>query len=169
MSKTAFPVYERANDYHARDRNGRAAHKSGLFMVRGIADEAQEIVEQAQPYHNEQGVRRDPLWLIHHLNNIDKHRTVHLALTYPFVANTTFNVPVVQEWTSNGPFSHGSVIAAYSVENHRLDDVIATTALVSQVLIAEGDPPIERPLGEACQTLLDAVSNDYLPHLTPFL
>ena len=40
---------------------------------------------------------------------------------------------------------------------------------IVEVLIKEGEPPIERPLGEACEVLLRAVSVDYLPHFAPFL
>jgi hypothetical protein len=138
--------------------------------VRGIPDEAKAIVEFAQPYHNEQGVRRDALWLINHLNNVDKHRTIHLAVPYPYEANTTFNVPMIQESRSEGPFTNGAEIATYSVEgDSELDDVIATTTLVSQVVLDEGDPPISRPLVAACQTLLDAVAHDTIPAFIDFL
>jgi hypothetical protein len=170
LPHTSFPIYEVANDYHASRPNGNPARNSGLYKVRGIPDEAKAMVEFAQPYHNEDGVRRDALWLINHLNNIDKHRTIHVAVAYPYEANTTFNLPMIQESVSAGPFTHGAVIATYSVEgDSKLDEVIATTNLVSQVVLDEGDPPITRPLVAECQTLLDAVAHDTIPAFMDFL
>jgi hypothetical protein len=169
LPHTSFPIYVFANDYYSQ-RNGSPARNSGLYKVRGIPHEAQGLVELAQPYHNEDGVRRDALWLINELNNIDKHRTIHLAVPYPYEANTTFNVPMIQESTSEGPFTNGAVIATYSVDgDSKLGDVIATTTLVSQVVLDEGDPPITRPLVAECQTLLDAVAHDTIPAFIDFL
>jgi hypothetical protein len=59
-SKTKFPVREVAEDWE----------KSGLEMVRGAKQEALEALRRIGPYK----AGNYFLWLLHRLNNIDKHR-----------------------------------------------------------------------------------------------
>lgn len=44
-------------------------------MVRGASPQVVEAIERLQPYHSIDSMR-DPLWQIHELNRIDKHRSV---------------------------------------------------------------------------------------------
>jgi hypothetical protein len=76
----SFPVYSDADEFSVRRSNGAPARLSGLYKIRGLPDGAQTAVERLQPYHD--GLLRDqPLWLLNELCNIDKHRTVHIAVT----------------------------------------------------------------------------------------
>ncbi len=51
--------------------------------IRGMCPEAQQIVENVQPYIRGSDFVTDPLWLLSALSNIDKHRLTHVAAVYP--------------------------------------------------------------------------------------
>ena len=54
---------------------------SGLDQIRFIDPKAQAEIERLQPYHLGNAFDQDPLWRLQELNNIDKHRVVHVAAT----------------------------------------------------------------------------------------
>jgi hypothetical protein len=53
---------------------------SGLQKVAGWHPEAQAVVKGLQPYHRGKDFQSDPLWLIHDLDRVSKHRLLHPAL-----------------------------------------------------------------------------------------
>jgi hypothetical protein len=58
--RTAFPIYESAERYMTKDQR----------VIEGISAEAVEFINATKPYQG----GNDPLWMLHELNNIDKHR-----------------------------------------------------------------------------------------------
>jgi hypothetical protein len=44
-----------------------------------LAAATQNIIESVQPFHNPYGYVQDPLWQLHTLSNIDKHRRLHVG------------------------------------------------------------------------------------------
>jgi hypothetical protein len=64
-----FPIFNDAISYA----------KGQSRKIGGIAPEAQKTIEEFQPYHARR-LRSHPLWLLHELSNIDKHRAPHLAI-----------------------------------------------------------------------------------------
>jgi len=71
---TFFPVF---NDPDAFRRPRRK--RPPLHEIRGIPPDAKAIVEGLQPYHRGKESAGDPLWLLHEMSNIDKHRNIHLT------------------------------------------------------------------------------------------
>jgi hypothetical protein len=65
--------------FHQATRTGVPVPTSGLAKIQGIAPAAQTIIEGLQPYHREADFRNDPLWRLHELSRIDKHRLVHVV------------------------------------------------------------------------------------------
>ena len=49
-------------------------HGGGLRKIASIPDAAKSIIEELQPFHAEEHAASHPLWLIHDLDRIDKHR-----------------------------------------------------------------------------------------------
>lgn len=47
-----------------------------------MSDEAKAVVESLQPYHRGENWAIDPLWLLHVLSNIDKHRRPAVTTLY---------------------------------------------------------------------------------------
>jgi len=64
--KTGFPIF--------------CWHNPHVFkqMTADISTEAREIIERLQPYHRGDGAQDDPLWRLHALWTIEKHR--HLTI-----------------------------------------------------------------------------------------
>jgi hypothetical protein len=60
--------------------NGDPVPGSGLFKIRGWHPDAQTIVEGLQPYHRGNTFRDDPLWILHDLENVNKHRLLHTTV-----------------------------------------------------------------------------------------
>ncbi len=58
---------------------GQPTPTSGLNKTRGMDTSAQAIIERLQPYHRGHAYADHPLWLLTTLNNVDKHRAIHLV------------------------------------------------------------------------------------------
>ncbi len=58
---------------------GQPAPSSGLSKIRGIDPKAQAIIEGLQPYNRGNTYDSHPLWQLTLLNNIDKHRSLHVV------------------------------------------------------------------------------------------
>jgi len=76
--ETGFPIL---SDTDKKGRFGRGSHKwiSAKPKVVGIDPDAQAVIESLQPYHRGNAYDTDPLWRLSELNNIDKHRVLHIA------------------------------------------------------------------------------------------
>ncbi len=56
--------------------------KSAGRAVGGIAEDARRVIADLQPYQRGKDFGIDPLWLLHELSNIDKHRRPALTSLY---------------------------------------------------------------------------------------
>ncbi len=66
--------------FNRRDGQGRPARGSGLAKIQGWHPSAQAAVEQLQPYQRGLDFRADPLWVVHELDRLDKHRLLHTVV-----------------------------------------------------------------------------------------
>lgn len=62
-------------------KTGLPTFDSGRFKIRGIRPAAQNVIERFQPYHLGTAFREHPLWRLHDLDRINKHRLLHTAAT----------------------------------------------------------------------------------------
>jgi hypothetical protein len=83
LDKTEFPVFDSEPDYDSvSKKTGIPTTISGLYKVRGLNDGAKALVRFLQPFEHR---KRNPpdqypvISLIHNLNIVDKHRTLHLV------------------------------------------------------------------------------------------
>lgn len=60
-------------------RAGQPMPYSGLHKIRGWCPDAQTVVERLQPYHGPD-FREHPLWLMHDLDRVSKHRLLHTTI-----------------------------------------------------------------------------------------
>jgi len=67
--KTEFPIYHAAQKFEA----------DGRRKIQLLAPAAQTIIEALQPYHRGNLFESDPLYQLHQLDLIDKHRTIIFA------------------------------------------------------------------------------------------
>jgi hypothetical protein len=66
--------------FHKLRKNGDPARGSGLSKIRGWHPDAQAVVEGLQPYKRGNAYRSDPLWILHDLDRVNKHRLLHTTV-----------------------------------------------------------------------------------------
>jgi len=83
LKQTEFPVFDDESEYDRMTKKGDPAPGSGVFKIRGINNRAKALFRLLQPFEfkktypspNDQHI----LGLLHELNIVDKHRTIHLC------------------------------------------------------------------------------------------
>jgi hypothetical protein len=66
--------------FHERTKKGLPTARSGLAKIAGWHPDAQAAVERLQPYQRGNEFRSDPLWLLHELDRVSKHRLLHAGV-----------------------------------------------------------------------------------------
>ena len=111
----------------SQNRKGQPSDGSKIFAdlvgkgyLTGVPDDARHFIEQEQPYHwNDapDSFRYHPLWLVHDLNRIDKHRRVALTtawLDMQYVSQPAGLNPKVTFGMAEGPVADDDVLVVYS-------------------------------------------------------
>lgn len=70
-NQTQFPIF--------KDKTAFDDHRQGGRMLKGVNPLIRQIIECYQPYHNAYGYEGELLWELSRLNNIDKHRHLHVV------------------------------------------------------------------------------------------
>jgi hypothetical protein len=72
---TQFPIYE-----------SRERYLSSCWMLRGISADDRAVIQKVQPYHlGPEAAHTHPLATIAWLNNVDKHRVLHVGYALPII------------------------------------------------------------------------------------
>lgn len=106
---TAFPIFRE----EPADRNKL------LDPMRKIHPDAQAIIEEIQPFKNGEGDAADTfLWVLHELNNVDKHRLLHPTEVWIVTNACQLLLPdgtkvEPTEFLDRGAIRQGTVIASY--------------------------------------------------------
>lgn len=79
-AKSEFPII--GDEAQGQSGQGDRLLKDASHRYSGWKPGAKQAVKAMQPYQQGQDFRRHPLWLLHDLNNIDKHRFLHTAAAY---------------------------------------------------------------------------------------
>jgi hypothetical protein len=66
--------------FNRLDKASSPVRGSGIYKIRGMDPLAQAEIEKLQPYHRGNGYKAHPLWLLHDLDRISKHRLLHVAV-----------------------------------------------------------------------------------------
>lgn len=120
-----FPIFRNAKEFTAK----------GKYRVRGIAPEAQAIIERLQPYNRGYPYSFDPLWTLHELSRRDKHRLPNLILLTPkIITEYSARGGLISDisWIVSGPIEGSAVVARYRPVNNpeaemdvQLDDTLS--------------------------------------------
>lgn len=90
IEKSEFPIFLEREKFFLPGKRGEYSKVSGMYKIRGIQHTGVKgFIERVQPYNGpEHGVAPEfhALWGLHSLNNIDKHRTLHLCRRRPLYA-----------------------------------------------------------------------------------
>jgi len=164
--------------FHRTTRAGDPKRGSGLYKVRGWAPGAQAVVEGLQPYHRGDAYERSPLWILHELDNINRHRLLHTAFAYgggfifdPLKSHNLADIGTGVMETIGGPITTDTLIARIPLQpvDPELEVHIEVQPALD-VVFAAGTPIVEHE--SVYKTLLDIyvhVVGTVVPALTPFL
>lgn len=163
--------------FRESSKKGIPTPRSGLAKIAGIDPAAQAIIEGLQPYHRGTDYRNDPLWRLHELSRIDKHRLLHVVVAdFDGVAI----VPAPGQDVHIGP---GVVVANAAVVKGRT--FVASLPLVgltpAQQVNMKGLAPLKVAFGKgvplvggqailpALGAIYDHIQQRVIPLLAPFL
>lgn len=74
-----FPIFGDKTSKGLLGAGPQMFQSNGLNGIRGIHPDAQTIIKSLQPYHRGKDFASHPLWVLHDLSNIDKHRLLLVA------------------------------------------------------------------------------------------
>jgi hypothetical protein len=157
---TEFPIFRDEDRFDDVKSGGR-------YKIRGMSWEMQCALRDLQPFNTGNPPEAQSLWLLQHMSNVDKHRTLHLAVFgAPGIAFTVDpDVEIVPVWSEDG-----SVIAK-AVPLTAQAEVKNDPTFVPQIIVKETLPGRDwRPLVVQLQTFLriahehaDELSHRFLP------
>lgn len=79
LDKTEFPIFEDKTVFSEVKNNGQPTNRSGLYKMRGLSQKTQAVIEAMQPFNIRKQGQIPLLAILHEMNNVDKHREVHLC------------------------------------------------------------------------------------------
>jgi hypothetical protein len=149
----------------------------GLHKIRGIDPRVQTLIEGLQPYHRGQDFTSDPLWKLHELSRIDKHRLLHVVVAW--FSGAGFSPATSRNWgigpgeiVSGGGVAQGRTFLASfpvwpadpSLEVH-LDVKAPLDIAFGDATPIVGREPVIKTIG----AIYDYIVTSVLPPLRPFL
>jgi len=175
--ETAFPIYEKREDYFAKDRRGNPAASSGVFRVATLPAEARTFIESVQPYDGTEVGRA--LGGLHYFARLDRHRAVNLvggaSQVVRFNAGRRDADGVLRPGAPGeqgsmdirlGQFDDGTVIATFT-HPAGVDVEFDVTVDVGLSDGIPGQPFV--PLLNALRAFVLVVRDEIIPKLRPYL
>jgi hypothetical protein len=165
--------------FHKTTKKGDPAPGSGLVKIRGWDQAAQAILEGLQPYHRGNVYRSHPLWILHELDRINKHRVLHTTVMhfsgFMLDLNRTRNVHQIsagQIEVFEGTIEADTPIARLPplvpLDPNREMHMEVQPAI--KIAFAPGTPCVDsEPVLETLWRIYMFVGGDVVPALRPFL
>jgi hypothetical protein len=166
------------------DRRGQPGQGPRLFAgaerkYAGWQPEAKAAAEALQPYQRGRSFRTHPLWLLHDLDRIDKHRFLHTVAAYSIAAGwrptecvnlQAFGPGFIEVFS--GPVESGAPVAriggVHLAEPGR-DMHVEINPAVNVVFSPETPSVGEQPVMESVAAIFNYVVMDVIPKLAAFL
>lgn len=146
--QTYFPIC------HVAPATNKKGQQVGPGIAGGISDAARTLIDAVQPYKWGDDYTSHPLWVLHRLWNIDKHRHVIARGTHTTVVFRGLNVPrfrFTSQLHSTG--EHGATLNLVPDDPTMKVDAYTTV----RVAIHEPDERIEKPLVETLEEAHEAL------------
>jgi hypothetical protein len=167
------------------NRKGKLGVGSDLFKssaprkIRGWDPRAQALVERAQPYRGKHGFRTHPLWLLHDLDRISKHRLLHttvgLSTATVWDRTRTTNIRLIGPGliqVLTGPVEADTPIGrVYGL--HPIDPSLDMHMEISPSLVValseQASIPAAAPVVELLGTIATLMRDELFPRFAPYL
>jgi hypothetical protein len=141
-----FPAWDDSATYKAK----------GLHAV---SPKVRAVVETLQPYHAGDNARSHPLWVLCELNNVDKHRELHVVghvFITPLISVTSNISGQWIETYEDGPVENGTVLArVFTPHSLQPTDVDVNIKVAHGIAIMNTESTPQLHLGST----LDAIRN----------
>jgi hypothetical protein len=124
-----FPIVGDINSHGVSGSGQRMFDAAITTKLRGIPPEAQTIIQGLQPYHGGNNFKAHPLWALHELSNIDKHRKLLVGTLVSAAA------PLIPERSFNYGFT--------SDVDQRYDILLEPEAVIIRYSVVPRDPSKE--------------------------
>jgi hypothetical protein len=148
----------------------------GLRVIGGVTDEALAAVAEVQPYQRQSRREEHPMWVLHRLANVDKHRNLHLTVLQVLSATIHTHRPSRGDVVVGGelqarPIGDDDVIGVF---RFRDEGIPLDTELIAGGLtfLAFGEPgpwPSDEPFQQVLERLLEYVSLLLVPKFEPLI
>lgn len=128
-ANSGFPILSKKKSWDAKQR-GALAPYSGLGRIHGVDDWSEDFIRRRQPFNlSEEDRRKDALWLLNELNNVDKHRALNLTSAFHYKPDFGLHPPDSGEvvWIQEGgTLREGDPIIRYRLREHRPAGKVST-------------------------------------------
>lgn len=174
-----FPIF---GDINKKGQAGTGAdmfRDNGRRKIRGIDPTAQAEIERLQPYHARAAFTTHPLWLLHDLDRISKHRLLHpvIASSHGVGIDTRLSINVQIAPGTIEVFRTVTMSQAYmpiaSFPFAPVDPSQAMKVYVIPALVIAFDQDVPgvqfEPVVDVLTRIYNFILTDVLPKLEPFL
>ena len=172
FSSSEFPIFDCRTRYLGRDIKGQPQRGSGRWRIRAIDPKAQAVIEGLQPYHRGDNRHADPLWKLHRLCNIDKHRVLHV-LGGPIGAGSIVTPGVTLRSTETflaRPIKDGAVVARTKITLPTADTKVQVQHYIpGDIAFNDPDLPVDNYVMRTLNDILGRIEGDVMPSLGSFL
>lgn len=172
VQQSEFPIFSK----------GPMTAKEESARIGCVDPKGQTIIRSLQPHHRGQMYRDHPLWRIHELDRIDKHRRLVLCASR-HTGGIGFDFkpgdePLIKELVGGLRFENyapvmavtrGAVLCQYSVALTGTNAEVAMKPFIPlQIAFAKGEPLEFEPLVPLLQSLIEFVRDHVLTQLREF-
>jgi hypothetical protein len=160
--KSCFPIFDTEDGFSRR----------GVAVLKGTPESTKDAIRRHQPYQLGADARHHPLWLLHLLSNVDKHRKLSAVGSYSVAPGAALRERSGQLVTlpasiSQGVLRAGDEIARFplsraEVGRRELDLEIQGSTMVT---LDEGLEWVNRPLSGVLKEVVLYVRDKVVPDL----
>ena len=169
ITNSEFPIFDKSSGF--QNQKGR--------KIGRIAPPAQAVIESLQPYHRGNAYATHPLWQIHSLNRIDKHRTLLICAAFPpnkfawsiipyNVETFGYFLPCSSTIDLRTTESDTILVRWSGMPSHPDREMRVKLGMPVAIFLGEGKLP-DQPLVPLLDSLCDFVGNVVIAQLTKFL
>lgn len=139
--------------------------------IGALPPDAQTVVESVQPHLKGDRYGDDPLWHLHELARIDRHRLRHKADTVPGpqILMGGNNLRIYEIMLYNvAEASHGTEIGRCRIKPNNPDLPMQMDVTLEPVIIFEGGPLSGQNVAGCIERIFRHIDTDIVPPLLPF-
>lgn len=171
-SHAEFPIFIDEEKYLKRTKEGEPARGSGLWKIQAVsAFKGKAVFYRLQPFNGTDDPTRHPLWILHELDRVDKHRRLHVVGGTAFIdlwqrgVATLEDLPLGwrQVYATASPEYPTEVLAGHKTKVKVRADLAMRITLESEAV------PADECVDVVLARLIEFVESEVLARFAPFL